>query len=119
MRHEVHLFTIVEVPEGMRHPVLHWPGYGIVSPSLVTTNGDWRLIVDSCRRGEWAIEPALLTPTNVGAMSEELAMYCFAYIANKIAAWPPTPEDIDRTRRALLEGPERERFLREIARVLS
>lgn len=110
---EHHLFTIVEDPKGARHPVLHWPGYGIVAPTLVMTNGNWHWIVSSISgRDRWTLEPALLAPTNVGEVSMVLAVYCDVYLKRTVESWPPTQEALAATMLTLFEGPERERYLR-------
>ncbi len=61
---EKRLFTIAV--HGTRHKVLHWTGYGVVCPSLATTNGSYKFLL-KCMRPWFVVEPGLL---NVSEQSE-------------------------------------------------
>lgn len=56
---EVHLFTLVR--NETKYKVLWWEGYGVVCPSLVTTNGSYRFLV-ACTHDRYEIEGAEITP---------------------------------------------------------
>lgn len=61
---EKHLFTLVHKVTGDRHPVYLWKGYGVVCPTLWTTNGylDYsaRLITDALKDKRFQVEERTL-----------------------------------------------------------
>lgn len=63
---ERHLFTLVTRFNGVEHKVYMWKGYGVVCPTLWTTNGDMRdaarQISDSIRMGRCTVTESKLKP---------------------------------------------------------
>ena len=60
MAQEIHLFTLVS-PQGDRHKVFYWDSYGVVCPTLATTNGNYRFLV-YCVHDRYSVEAGEISP---------------------------------------------------------
>lgn len=63
---EKHLFTLRHIKSGGNHKVLMWKGYGVVVPTLWTTNGDFaytaRLITNGLDLGRYVVVGSSFRP---------------------------------------------------------
>lgn len=68
-RREVHLFTLTTVSR--EYPVFWWPGYGVVCPTYITTNGSAGVLLAAVRP-EFGLRPGLLHPQSVDELANVL-----------------------------------------------